>query len=143
MTAVDDGIEMADTGDGLTLDTMFQLIEQMGVPEGYKVEVVEGAIHLSPQRAVHWDITANIIEQLRAGYPRQRLKSDVRIDFPGRLNGFATDVTALAVGAEKDEKGAGATRTSSSSPRSSPGTPQPTTTARRRRRTPRPVSPCT
>ncbi|GAA2449129.1 Uma2 family endonuclease [Streptomyces mauvecolor] len=105
MTAVDDRIKMANQSNELTLDTMFELIEQMRVPEGYKVEVVEGAIYMSPQRDTHWDITANIIEQLRAKYPRQRLKSDVRIDFPGRLNGFATDVTALAVGAEKDAKG--------------------------------------
>ncbi|MFD7335240.1 Uma2 family endonuclease [Streptomyces violascens] len=105
MTAVDDRIKMANQSNELTLDTMFELIEQMRVPEGYKVEVVEGAIYMSPQRDTHWDITANIIEQLRAKYPRQRVKSDVRIDFPGRLNGFATDVTALAVGAEKDSKG--------------------------------------
>ncbi|MEU9555611.1 Uma2 family endonuclease [Streptomyces fumanus] len=30
---------------------------------------------------------------------------DVRIDYPGHLNGFASDVVALADGAEKDDKG--------------------------------------
>ncbi|MCT9093000.1 Uma2 family endonuclease [Streptomyces sp. ASQP_92] len=105
MTAVDDRIRMADQSDELTLDLMFELIEHMRVPEGYKVEVVKGAIYMSPQRDVHWDITANLLEQLRARYPRRRLKSDVRIDFPGHLNGFATDVTALAGDAEKNDKG--------------------------------------
>ena len=33
------------------------------------------------------------------------MKSDVRIDYPGHLNGFATDVTAIRKGAAKTEKG--------------------------------------
>ena len=42
---------------------------------------------------------------MRVGYPRQRLMSDVRIDFPGRLNGFASDVVALADGAATGPQG--------------------------------------
>ncbi|MEU5315454.1 Uma2 family endonuclease [Streptomyces sp. NPDC021056] len=38
-------------------------------------------------------------------YPRKRVKSDVRIDYPGHLNGFATDVTVVKEGAAKTEKG--------------------------------------
>ncbi|WP_052424456.1 hypothetical protein [Streptomyces fulvoviolaceus] len=37
--------------------------------------------------------------QLGSRYPVQR--SDVRIDYPGHLNGLASDVTLLAEGAEK------------------------------------------
>ncbi|WKK27421.1 Uma2 family endonuclease [Streptomyces olivoreticuli] len=99
-----DRIEMADS-DELSLDMMFDWLERMPVPEGYKVEIVEGAIYMSPQRDNHWDITLNIVEQLRAKYPRARLKSDVRIDFPGHLNGFASDVVLLKEGATKDPKG--------------------------------------
>lgn len=33
------------------------------------------------------------------------MKSDVRIDYPGHLNGFATDVTVAAEDAEKNAKG--------------------------------------
>ncbi|WP_406496322.1 Uma2 family endonuclease [Streptomyces sp. NBC_00846] len=104
MTVVDtDRIEMADTSDERTLDMMFEWLEP--TPEGFKVEIVEGNIYMSPQRDTHWDVIIDIIEQLRARYPRQRLKSDVRIDFPGRLNGFASDVVALAEDATKDDKG--------------------------------------
>ncbi|MES9509196.1 Uma2 family endonuclease [Streptomyces sp. NPDC000609] len=35
----------------------------------------------------------------------KRLKSDVRIDFPGRLNGFASDVVALSEEASTDSNG--------------------------------------
>ncbi|MFH8597726.1 Uma2 family endonuclease [Streptomyces rimosus] len=97
-------IEMADS-DELSLDKMFDWLERMPVPEGYKVEIVEGAIFMSPQRDNHWDIIAVMYEQLRSRYPRKRMKSDVRLDFPGHLNGFACDLIALREGAEKDNKG--------------------------------------
>ncbi|MEU1945026.1 Uma2 family endonuclease [Streptomyces sp. NPDC020125] len=100
-----DRIEMADSSDELTLDAMFEALEKMPVPEGIKVEIVEGNIFMSPQRDTHWDITLDVVEQLRTQYARKRVKSDVRIDYPGHLNGFATDVTLVAEGAAKNDKG--------------------------------------
>ncbi|MGW3508484.1 Uma2 family endonuclease [Streptomyces sp. NPDC000994] len=105
MTVLADRIEMADHSDGPTLDKMFEWLEQMHIPEGFKTEIVEGGIFVTPQRDTHWETILDIVEQLRAKYPRQRVKSDVRIDYPGHLNGFASDVVALAEGARKDEKG--------------------------------------
>ncbi|MFF3782682.1 Uma2 family endonuclease [Streptomyces sp. NPDC001933] len=104
MTVVEtDRIDMADSSDERTLDMMFEWLDP--APEGFKVEIVEGIIYLSPQRDTHWEVIFDIVEQLRAGYPRKRLKSDVRIDFPGRLNGFASDVVALSEDASKDSNG--------------------------------------
>ncbi|MGW3654371.1 Uma2 family endonuclease [Streptomyces sp. NPDC005151] len=106
MTVVDtDRIEMAEERDERTLDSMFEWLEKMPVPEGIKTEIVGGNIFMSPQRNTHWDIIADIFEQLRATYPRRRVKSDVRVDFPGHLNGFAADVLALREDAAKDGKG--------------------------------------
>ncbi|GGM03126.1 hypothetical protein GCM10010129_53130 [Streptomyces fumigatiscleroticus] len=96
---------MAEVNDELTLDVMFEWLEKMPVPEGYKVEIVEGNIFMTPQRDNHWDIVLNIVEQLRTKYPRKRVKSDVRIDYPGDLNGFASDVTLVAEEAVKDDRG--------------------------------------
>ncbi|PJM95042.1 Uma2 family endonuclease [Streptomyces sp. CB01373] len=96
---------MADQSDWPTLDEMFEWLERMPVPEGFKTEIVEGGIFVTPQRDTHWEITAALHEQVRAKYPRRRVKSDVRIDYPGHLNGFASDVVALAEGALKDERG--------------------------------------
>jgi Uma2 family endonuclease len=87
------------------LDDWFERLEKMPVPEGYKVEIVEGTVYLTPTRNTHWEIIAGLLEQLRTKYPRKRLKSDVRIDYPGHLNGFATDVTVMAEGAAKTEAG--------------------------------------
>ncbi|MEU2128232.1 Uma2 family endonuclease [Streptomyces sp. NPDC018352] len=104
MTVVEtDRIDMADSSDERTLDMMFEWLEP--APEGFKVEIVEGIIYMSPQRDTHWEVIFDIVEQLRARYPRKRLKSDVRIDFPGRLNGFASDVVALSEDAAKDSNG--------------------------------------
>ena len=106
MTVVDtDRIEMAEQSDERTLDEMFEWLEKMPVPEGIKVEIVGGNIFMSPQRDVHWDIIADIYDAAANQVPAEAPKSDVRIDFPGHLNGFATDVPALAEDALKDHKG--------------------------------------
>ena len=105
MTVLEDRIAMAESDDEITLDELFERIEKMPAPEGYKVEIVEGTVFMSPQRDTHWEIILDIVEQLRTKYPRKRVKSDVRIDYPGHLNGFATDVTLMAEGAAKTEKG--------------------------------------
>ncbi|MFI5676597.1 Uma2 family endonuclease [Streptomyces cellulosae] len=81
-----------------------ELFDRMTVPEGYKAEIVEGTVFMWPQRDTHWEITMDILEQLRVKYPRKQLKSDVRVDYPGHLNGFASDVTLVAEAAEKNGK---------------------------------------
>ena len=105
MTVLEDRIAMAEESGELTLDVLFEWLEKMPVPEGYKVEIVGGNIFMSPQRQTHWEIIAAIYEQLRDRYPRKRLASDVRIDFPGHLNGFACDMAAMADRSVKDGKG--------------------------------------
>ncbi|MFI0873300.1 Uma2 family endonuclease [Streptomyces parvus] len=104
MTVVDtDRIDMADISDERTLDGMFEWLEP--TPEGYKVEIVEGNVYMSPQRDTHWRIILGIIRQLLPRYEENRLLSDVRIDLPGHLNGFASDVVALSPDAVKGEDG--------------------------------------
>lgn len=106
MTVVEtDRIDMADESDELTLDTMFETLEKMPVPQGYKVEIVQGNIFMAPQRQTHWQIILSVVNQLQAKYPPNRLASDVRIDFPGLLNGFACDVAAMAESAVPDPNG--------------------------------------
>jgi Uma2 family endonuclease len=102
--ALTDRIEMAER-EMPSLDDLFERLERMPVPEGYKTEIVEGTVFMSPQRDTHWEIIAALYDQLRTRYPRNRIKSDVRFDFPGHLNGFAPDVVALAEDAQKNESG--------------------------------------
>ncbi|CAM5437599.1 MULTISPECIES: Uma2 family endonuclease [Streptomyces] len=101
MTVLEDRIAMADDN-AQRLDQWFELIERM-VPEGYKAEVVEGAVHMVPQRDTHWEITRRIIHALEDRFGRDiNVKSDVRIDFPGFENGFCPDVMKLRDDAERD-----------------------------------------
>lgn len=99
-----DRIVMAESSD-LGLDALFELLERMPVPEGFKAEIVEGTVHMSPQRDAHWEIIAAVYDELRSRYPRNRLKSDVRLDFPGEKNGFAPDMLVLKADARKGSNG--------------------------------------
>ncbi|MFD9863542.1 Uma2 family endonuclease [Streptomyces alboflavus] len=106
MTVVDtDRIEMADDNAEWSLDDWFELFEQ-AIPEGIKVEVVEGAVSMVPQRNVHWQIIRKILYALDDRFGRDTLAmTDVRIDFPGYKNGFCPDMAKLRDGAEPDEEG--------------------------------------
>ena len=102
MTVLEDRIDMADINEQ-TLDKLFA---QMNVPEGYKAEIVEGTIYMSPQRDAHWKTIFAILQVLMERFGKKvNVVSDVRIDFPGQLNGLAPDVAKLRDGAEKDDKG--------------------------------------
>ncbi|EST37817.1 hypothetical protein N566_10850 [Streptomycetaceae bacterium MP113-05] len=96
-----DRIEMA-VSDDLSLDELFELLERMPVPEGYKAEIVEGTVHMSPQRDAHWEIIRRIVRALEDRFGMDtKVKSDVRIDFPESSNGFAPDVAKLKDSAVK------------------------------------------
>ncbi|MFJ2194516.1 Uma2 family endonuclease [Streptomyces violaceusniger] len=100
-----DRIEMADS-DEFSLDEMFDWLERSHVPEGYKVEVVEGAVFMSPQRDVHWSIIRRIVRALEDRFGMNvKVLSDVRIDFPGHKNGFAPDVVKVSQNAAKTDQG--------------------------------------
>lgn len=103
MTVVEtDRISMADMNTQ-RLDEMF---EQLRVPEGYRVEIVEGDVYMSPQRSVHWEIIRRIVRTLEDTFGMDVMAfSDVRIDFPGHMNGFCPDVAKLREGATQDENG--------------------------------------
>ncbi|GHF56365.1 hypothetical protein GCM10010218_42120 [Streptomyces mashuensis] len=98
---------MATVEDTAQLDEMFALIEGMNVPAGYRAEIIEGEIVLNPQRDVHSMIIRLLSRDLEAvrGVADPGILWDVRIDFPGHLNGYAPDVALVRVGAQKNEKG--------------------------------------
>jgi len=87
---------------GSHLDELFESLARCA-PRGYKFEVVEGSIFIWPLLKTHWQITGSIVAQLGSRYSSQ--KSDLRIDYPGHLNGLASDVTLLAEGAKKMPSG--------------------------------------
>jgi Uma2 family endonuclease len=105
MTVLEDRIEMADANTE-RLDDWFERLERMPVPEGFRVEIVGGNIHMTPQRDTHWQIIRRIVRALDDRFGTDAIVfSDVRIDFPGHENGFCPDVAKLTDSAEKDSGG--------------------------------------
>ncbi|MBA2947178.1 Uma2 family endonuclease [Streptomyces himalayensis] len=105
MTVLEDRIEMADANTK-RLDEWFERLERMPVPEGFRVEIVGGNVHMTPQRDTHWEIIRRIVRALEDRFGREvRVFSDVRIDFPGHENGFCPDVAKLSDSAKKDDEG--------------------------------------
>lgn len=97
---------MAESDNTRQLDEMFERLEKMPVPEGYKVEIVEGTIYMSPQRDAHWQTIRRIVRMLDNHFGEDvNVVSDVRIDFPGQLNGYCPDVAKLRDNAEMTPKG--------------------------------------
>ncbi|MGX7758051.1 Uma2 family endonuclease [Streptomyces angustmyceticus] len=99
-------IERAGTAERSELDDLFERLDPTHLPEGYKVEIVEGAAFMAQQRDVQWQTVRRIVRALDDRFGMDApVTSDVRIDFPGELNGFAPDVAKFADDAEKDERG--------------------------------------
>ncbi|MEV5913596.1 Uma2 family endonuclease [Streptomyces chartreusis] len=107
MTVLEDRIEMADTdANTKRLDEWFERLERMPVPEGFRVEIVGGNVHMTPQRNTHWQIIRRILWALEDRFGRQVTAfTDVRIDFPGDENGFCPDVAMLKDSAQQDDTG--------------------------------------
>ncbi|ARF57035.1 Uma2 family endonuclease [Streptomyces gilvosporeus] len=111
-TVETDGIEMDEPTEQSSelnlaeLDELFARLEQMPVPEGYKVEIIEGTIFMSPQRNIHWQTIRRIVRAVEDRFGMDDLvTSDVRVDFPGELNGFCPDVAKFTDGAKVDARG--------------------------------------
>lgn len=107
MTVLEDRIEMADADANTErLDQWFERLERMPVPEGFRVEIVGGNVHMTPQRNTHWQIIRQILRALENRFGEDVMVfSDVRIDFPGHENGFCPDIAVLKDSAKPDDKG--------------------------------------
>ncbi|KAB1988484.1 Uma2 family endonuclease [Streptomyces triticiradicis] len=107
MTVLEDRIEMADADANTeALDEWFRRLERMPVPEGFRVEIVGGNVHMTPQRNTHWQIIRRILRALEHRFGEDVMVfSDVRIDFPGHENGFCPDIALLKDTAEPDGGG--------------------------------------
>jgi Uma2 family endonuclease len=107
MTVLEDRIEMADAdANTKRLDEWFERLERMPVPEGYRVEIVGGNVHMTPQRNTHWQIIRRFLRALENRFGDDVMVfSDVRVDFPGHQNGFCPDIALLKDSAKPDDMG--------------------------------------
>ncbi|MEU1378102.1 Uma2 family endonuclease [Streptomyces triculaminicus] len=97
---------MAAVQDSSELDRMFDELEHLNLPADYRVEIIGGEIVMNPQRKVHSTIIRGLNRALEEQLGSDAIVLwDVRIDFPGLLNGFAPDVALVREGAEEDDNG--------------------------------------
>lgn len=97
---VEDRIEMAATRHELSASEAFEWLERI-TPEGYRVDIIEGAVFMSPQRNTHWQIIRRIIQALDRHFGCDvEIGSDQLVQFPGEQNFFCPDVMKLRDGAK-------------------------------------------
>ncbi|WP_234328144.1 Uma2 family endonuclease [Streptomyces sp. NRRL S-37] len=80
---------------------MSELIERGAVPEGYKVEVFDGRVIMTPQSPERDWTVSDVKDAVKAsGIARERVFGDVLITFPGE-NDAAPDLTIVGFDAER------------------------------------------
>jgi Uma2 family endonuclease len=78
------------------------VLNHYGIPEGFKAEIIDGRIVLSPQREEHNHISRMIVRAYVEKYGwGQPMLEDVRINFPGMDVGYAPDVAFPRPGAQR------------------------------------------
>lgn len=85
------------------LDELWQEIDATVKTEGFKIEILDGKVVMTPQ-SPEQDWTTDDIKEaaLKAGITRDRLVRDVAIDFPGETSS-APDVAVLDAGAHRNK----------------------------------------
>ena len=83
------------------MSVMSELIERGAVPEGYKVEVFDGRVIMTPQSPERDWTVSDVKDAVKAsGIARERAFGDVLITFPGE-NDAAPDLTIVGFDAER------------------------------------------
>ncbi|MGW4893619.1 Uma2 family endonuclease [Kitasatospora sp. NPDC004240] len=87
-------------------ESAWEALEGANLPSGYQVEITDGKIIMTPRRESRWEIVLSAAPQIKeqlAGHGR--VLSDVMIDFPSTLFGYAPDLAVVAPGAERNDRG--------------------------------------
>ncbi|HEY8981759.1 MAG TPA: Uma2 family endonuclease [Streptomyces sp.] len=83
------------------MSVMSDLIERGAVPEGYKIEVFDGRVIMTPQSPEQDWTVSDVKDAVKtAGIARERVFGDVLITFPGE-NDAAPDLTVIGFDAER------------------------------------------
>ncbi|GAA2146900.1 Uma2 family endonuclease [Kitasatospora kazusensis] len=88
------------------IDDLWATVGEMFIPEGYRVEIIEGNIVVSPQSEVQSRLMRIIVRQLedQLGHDAN-ITLDVPVDFPGYRNGYAPDLAVMAQDARVNASG--------------------------------------
>ncbi|WP_137989216.1 Uma2 family endonuclease [Streptomyces vilmorinianum] len=90
----------------MDVESAWDALDGVNLPGGYRVEITDGKIIMTPRGESQWKVilrAAPQIEQQLAGHGD--ILSDVMIDFPSSLYGYAPDMAIVAPGSERNVRG--------------------------------------
>ncbi|MGF1426215.1 Uma2 family endonuclease [Kitasatospora sp. LaBMicrA B282] len=90
----------------MSTESAWDLYRGIDFPRGFRVEITDGKIIMTPQGEKQWKVifrAARQIEDQLAGHGE--FLSDVPVDFPSSLYGYAPDLAIVTPGAEHNSRG--------------------------------------
>ncbi|MFF2039300.1 Uma2 family endonuclease [Kitasatospora sp. NPDC058170] len=88
-----------------TTESAWDALEGANPPRGYRVEITDGKIIMTPHGESRWEVVLSAAPQIRTQLAgRGRVLSDVMIDFPSPRFGYAPDLAVVAPGAERNAR---------------------------------------
>ncbi|MFH8620506.1 Uma2 family endonuclease [Streptomyces vietnamensis] len=90
----------------MDLSSAWDVLDGVNLPDGYRVEITDGKIIMTPQGESQSDVLIEAAPQIKkqlAGHGK--VLSDVMIDFPSSLYGYAPDLAIVAPGSERNKRG--------------------------------------
>ncbi len=93
---------------GTVMDTpsAWDVLEGVTLPRGYRVEITDGKIIMTPQGEYRWKVILEAAPQIRQQLAAHGdILSDVMIDFPSSQYGYAPDLAIIVPGAERNGRG--------------------------------------
>ncbi|MEV6973520.1 Uma2 family endonuclease [Kitasatospora sp. NPDC093806] len=89
----------------MTTESARDILEGVNLPKGYRVEITDGRIIMTPQGEARWEVILDASTQIKKQLSgKGRILSDVMIDFPSTLFGYAPDMAVIAPGAERNSR---------------------------------------
>ncbi|SDT78242.1 Putative restriction endonuclease [Streptomyces sp. TLI_053] len=89
----------------MTTASAWDVLEGVNLPDGYRVEITDGRIIMTPQGENQWEVILSASTQIKKQLSgKGRILSAVMIDFPSTLFGYAPDMAVIAPGAERNSR---------------------------------------
>ncbi|MFF4171057.1 Uma2 family endonuclease [Streptomyces sp. NPDC001744] len=90
----------------MDLSSAWDVLDDVSLPKGYRVESTDGKIIMTPRGESRPDVLIEAAPQIKkqlAGHGKAL--SDVMIDFPSSLYGYAPHLAIIAPGSERNRRG--------------------------------------
>ncbi|MGO4630758.1 Uma2 family endonuclease [Streptomyces sp. 2RAF24] len=90
----------------MDLSSAWDVLDGVSLPNGFRVEITDGKIIMTPQGESQSDVLIEAAPQIKKQLAGQgKVLSDVMIDFPSTLFGYAPDLAVVAPGSERNRRG--------------------------------------